>query len=235
MALTEHARRYLLAEGIRPETVFVIGSPMREVLEHYRPRIERSEALATLGLEPGGYFLVSAHREENVDAPERLAQLLRSLNALAERHRRRVIVSTHPRTRARLETAPKDALPALDRRVEFLKPFGFPDYVKLQVHAAAVLSDSGTLTEEAAILGFPAVMLRDAHERPEGVDEGVALLAGLSPERVLAAVEVVCAQNGGQPRPRAVGDYTSPDVSRAVLRIVLGYTDYVNRTVWRRS
>jgi UDP-N-acetylglucosamine 2-epimerase (non-hydrolysing) len=234
MALTEHARRYLLAEGRRPETVFVVGSPMREVLEHYRPKVEASRALASLALEPGEYFLVSAHREENVDAPERLALLLRSLNALAERHGRRVVVSTHPRTRARLEAAPRSALPELDPRIEFLRPFGFPDYVKLQSHAAAVLSDSGTLTEEAAIVGFPAVMLRDAHERPEGVDQGVAVMAGLSPERVLAAVEVACAQSEGRPRPVPVSDYARTDVSGTVLRIVLGYTDYVNRTVWRR-
>jgi len=234
LTLTEHARRYLLAEGLRPETVIKVGSPMREVLEHYRSKIGASRALETQKLEPGGYFLVSAHREENVDPPERLAELLGTLNALAVRHGRRVIVSTHPRTRKRLE-AGEGTLPALDRRIEFLKPFGFPDYVRLETGAAAVLSDSGTLTEEAAILGFPAVMLRDAHERPEGMDEGVAVLAGLGADRVLQAVEVVLAQAAGALRPRDVADYAATEVSRKVVRIVLSYTDYVNRVVWRRG
>jgi UDP-N-acetylglucosamine 2-epimerase len=233
LPLTEHARRYLLAEGIRPETIMKIGSPMREVLEHYRPGIESSHALDELRLRPGEYFLVSAHREENVDPPERLSLLLETLNALAARHGLRVIVSTHPRTRQRLEAAGKRA-PVLDRRIEFLKPFGFLDYVRLETGAAAVLSDSGTLTEESAILGFAAVMIRDAHERPEGMDEGVAVMAGLGAERVLQAVELVRAHAPGGPRPRPVADYAALDVSKTVVRIVLGYTDYVNRVVWQK-
>ncbi len=234
LPLTEHARRYLLAEGIRPETIIKIGSPMREVLEHYRPGIEASRALEELSLRPREYFLVSAHREENVDPPERLALLLDTLNALAARRKLRVIVSTHPRTRRRLEAAGEKP-PALDRRIEFLKPFGFLDYVRLETQAAAVLSDSGTLTEESAILGFPAVMIREAHERPEGMDEGVAVLAGLGPERVLQAVDLVRAHAAGQPRPRPVADYAGLDVSKTVVRIVLSYTDYVSRVVWRRG
>ena len=234
MPLTEHARRYLLAEGLRPELVIKIGSPMREVLEHYRPKIERSRVLETLDLQPGGYFLVSAHREENVDPPERLASLLETLNALARRYERRVIVSTHPRTRRRLEER-GGAAREPDSRVEFLPPFGFPDYVRLETSAAAVLSDSGTLTEEAAILGFPAVMIRDAHERPEGMEAGVAVMAGLGSERVLEAVELARAHRADGVRPCGVPDYETSDVSRKVVRIVLGYTDYVNRTVWRKA
>jgi UDP-N-acetylglucosamine 2-epimerase (non-hydrolysing) len=233
LTLTEHARRYLLAEGLRPETVIKVGSPMREVLAFYGPLVQASRALETLSLEPGGYFLVSAHREENVDPPERLAMLLEVLRSLVELHGLRVIVSTHPRTRRRLEAAGA-AASGLDPRIEFLKPFGFPDYVRLQTQAAAVLSDSGTLTEEAAILGFPAVMLRDAHERPEGVDEGVTVMAGLERDRVLQAVDLVRAQAAGGSRPRPVADYAADDVSRKVVRIVLGYTDYVNRVVWRK-
>jgi UDP-N-acetylglucosamine 2-epimerase (non-hydrolysing) len=233
LPLTEHARRHLLAEGIRPETVIKIGSPMREVLEHYRPGIDASRALDELRLRGGEYFLVSAHREENVDPPERLTLLLETLNALTVRHGLRVVVSTHPRTRRRLQAAGETAR-GLDPRIEFLKPFGFLDYVRLETRAAAVLSDSGTLTEESAILGFPAVMIREAHERPEGMDEGVAIMAGLGPERVLQAVDLVRAQAAGQPRPRPVADYAALDVSKKVVRIVLSYTDYVNRVVWQR-
>jgi UDP-N-acetylglucosamine 2-epimerase len=234
LPLTEHARRYLLAEGIRPETVFKVGSPMREVLTHYRTKIEASRVLDELRLEPGRYFLVSAHREENVDPPERLALLLDSLNALAAREGLRVIVSTHPRTRRLLEAGAEKAA-ILDERIAFLKPFGFPDYIRLQTQAACVLSDSGTLSEEAAILGFPAVMIRDAHERPEGMDQAVAVMAGLGRERVLQAVELVRAQAGSGPRPLPVPDYAVENVSRKIVRIVLSYVDYVNRVVWRRT
>jgi UDP-N-acetylglucosamine 2-epimerase (non-hydrolysing) len=229
MPLTEHARRYLLAEGLPADRTFKIGSPMKEVLAHYQPAIQASTILSQLGLAAGGYFLVSAHREENVDVPERLRDLLETLNALASRHDRRVIVSTHPRTRRRLEG--REPGLELDPRVAFLKPFGFPDYVSLQQHAACVLSDSGTLTEEASILGFPGVMLRDAHERPEGMDEGTVVMAGLGRERVLSAVEVAVARSR---RPRIVPDYDVDNVSETVLRIVLSYVDYVNRVVWRK-
>ncbi len=234
LVLTEHARRYLLREGLRPETVIKIGSPMREILEHYRPRIGASTILDRLGIDAGSYILVSAHREENVDPPDRLDALLDTLNALASTHDRRVIVSTHPRTRRRLEEA-GDRATSLDVRVEFLKPFGFPDYVHLQTRAAVVLSDSGTLTEEASILGFPAVMIRDAHERPEGMDEATVVMAGLDRQRVLQAVELVRGQAESGFRPRPVPDYAPDDVSRKVVRIVLSYVDHVNRVVWRRA
>ncbi|MBY0264842.1 MAG: UDP-N-acetylglucosamine 2-epimerase (non-hydrolyzing) [Burkholderiales bacterium] len=229
---TEHARRYLLAEGLRPETVIKTGSPMREVLEHHAADIEASKALQRLKLEPRSYFVVSAHREENVDSPRNLENLLASLDALARRYRKRIIMSTHPRTRKRLAAVSKRKLPA---RVEFLKPLGFFDYVRLQRDAACVLSDSGTLTEESSLLGFPAVMIRQAHERPEGMDEGTLIMSGLEPQRVLAAVKATIAAYAGRPRPFAtVADYQADNVSAKVLRIIMSYTDYVNRTVWSK-
>jgi len=234
MTNSEHARRYLLAEGLRPELVVKTGSPMKEVLHHYRDGIEGSDVLERLGLEPGGYVLVSAHREENVDVPENLAHLVDSLEGIAERFGRRVVVSTHPRTRGRLEAAGLDGgggSPVLP--IEFVKPFGFLDYVKLETNAFCVASDSGTITEEASLLGFPAVMLREAHERPEGVDEGVLVMSGLQRPRVLQAIELVSSQ-ARRPGAGLVGDYDVDDVSQKVVRIILSYVDYVNRVVWNR-
>jgi UDP-N-acetylglucosamine 2-epimerase (non-hydrolysing) len=229
---SEHARRYLLREGLRPETVIKTGSPMKEVLHFYRREIARSGVLSRLRLKPRGYFAVSAHREENVDNPHNFGDLLASLAAVAEHYGKPVVVSTHPRTRARLE-ARKGA--ALSSRVRFLKPLGFPDYVKLQASALCTLSDSGTLTEESAILGFPAVMIRQTHERPEGMDEAAVIMSGLAPERVLEAVGLAVAHHAGGRRPRRlVPDYDVPNVAEKVVRIILSYTDYVNRTVWRK-
>ncbi len=228
---TEHARRYLLAEGIRPETVIKTGSPMREVLEHFAPRIQRSRILGKLGLAPSRYLVVSAHREENVDEPRRLRGLLDCLDAAATRYGRKIIFSTHPRTRERLAGAGRRR----SGKTEFLKPLGFLDYIKLQSNAYCVLSDSGTLTEESSILGFPAVMIRQAHERPEGMDEAAAILADLRPERVLDAIDLAVAHHAGRRRTfSAPADYAADNVSRKVVRIILSYTDYVNRTVWRR-
>jgi UDP-N-acetylglucosamine 2-epimerase (non-hydrolysing) len=229
---TEHARRYLLREGLRPETVIRTGSPMREVLEHYAPKIEGSDVLERLGLRAQEYFLVSAHREENVDEPGRLERLLASLDALAGRYGRRIIVSTHPRTQRRLaehgHAAARDG-------IEFMRPMGFADYVKLQKNACCVLSDSGTLTEESSILGFPGVMIRDAHERPEGMDEGTLVMSGLTPERVLDAVNLAIGHYARSPRPFApADDYRADNVSLKVVRIIMSYVDYVNRTVWQR-
>ncbi len=230
---TEHARRYLLAEGVRPETVIKTGSPMKEVLEHHRAEIEAVDVLARLGLEPGAYFVVSAHREENIESEGNFDDLLATLNALAATTGKAVIVSTHPRTRKRLE---ERGLAGMDERIQFLKPLGFFDYVHLQMHAACVISDSGTITEESNILGFPAVTIRQAHERPEGMDEGVLIMCGLKAERVLEAVGVVMAQHAEQPgRLRLVPDYDTANVSTKVLRIILSYTDYVNRVVWRKT
>ena len=230
LVLTEHARRYLIAEGIRPETIIKTGSHMREVLDFYRSRIDASDVLQRLDLVPGGYFVVSAHREENVDSPENLRDLLDTLNALAQTHNVPVIVSVHPRTRKRLDSLDASGL---DPRIQFLKPFGFSDYVQLQRHARCSISDSGTITEESALLGFPAITIRNAHERPEGMDSGVLVMAGLRRERVLDAVRVVTAGTAQPARP--VPDYESPDVSTQVVRVVLSYVDYVNRTVWSKQ
>lgn len=227
MPLTEQARHYLLAEGLRPETVIKIGSTMREVLAVHARGIDRSDALSRLGLTAREYFVVSAHREENVDDPRRLRRLLEALQAIAKRYRRRIVMSTHPRTRKRLAalgTGRRRGAPA----VEFLKPFGFFDWIKLQREAFCVLSDSGTLTEEAAIVGFPAVMLRDAHERPEGMDAGIAVMSGLSADRVLQAVQLATAS----PSRAAVPDYADTDVARKVVRIIASYVDYIRRTTW---
>jgi UDP-N-acetylglucosamine 2-epimerase (non-hydrolysing) len=232
LVLTENARRYLLAEGVRPETIFKTGSHLREVLDHYMPRIRDSAILSTLGIEPGKYFLVSAHREENVDSPEVLDALLDSLNALVEQHGLPVIVSTHPRTLKQLERGTRVTPGA---QVRFIKPFGFLDYVQLQLNAFCILSDSGTLTEEASLLDLPAVTLRNAHERPEGMDVGTLVMSGVARERVLDAVRTVTRQRAAGARPvLPVADYENPHVSRQVARIVLSYVDYVNRTVWRK-
>jgi UDP-N-acetylglucosamine 2-epimerase (non-hydrolysing) len=229
---TEHARRYLLREGIRPETVIKTGSPMREVLDYYAAKIKASRVLERLKLAPREYFLVSAHREENIDNPVNFAGLLASLDAIVSRFRNRVIISTHPRTRKKLAGIGRRALP---RRVEFVKPLGFVDYVKLQMNARCTLSDSGTLTEESSLLAFPAVMIREAHERPEGMDEGTLIMSGLKPARVIAAIEVTLDHYRTSERPfRVAPDYESDNVSRKVVRTILGYVDYVNRTVWYR-
>jgi UDP-N-acetylglucosamine 2-epimerase (non-hydrolysing) len=229
LVLTEHARRYLIAEGIHPETIIKTGSHMREVLDHYMPKIRRSDVLQRLELERQRFFIVSVHREENVDMPEGLRDLIDTLNALADNYACPVIVSTHPRTAKRLEALD---LGKLDQRIRFLKPFGFSDYVRLQMDALCVLSDSGTVTEEAALLNLPAVMLRNAHERPEGMDAGTLIMSGLKKNRVLDAVRIVLAQGNGI--ARSIPDYEADAVSRQVLRIVSSYVDYVNRTVWHK-
>ena len=233
LVLTEHARRYLIAEGVRPETIIKTGSHMREVLDYYMPKIQASDVLASMGLEQGRYFIVSAHREENVDTPENLIDMVETLNALAAQYEFPVIVSTHPRTQKRLDALKLDKL---DSRIQFLKPFGFCDYVKLQMEALCVVSDSGTITEEGSLLNLPAVTIRNAHERPEGMDVGTLIMAGLKKERVLDAVRVIIAQHDRNIRVMApVEDYEAQSVSRKILRIVLSYTDYVNRTVWRQD
>lgn len=233
LVLTEHARRYLIAEGVRPETIIKTGSHMREVLDYYMPKIQASDVVARMGLEHGRYFIVSAHREENVDTPENLTDMVATLNALAAQYELPVIVSTHPRTQKRLDAL---NLGMLDGRIQFLKPFGFCDYVKLQMEALCVVSDSGTITEEGSLLNLPAVTIRNAHERPEGMDVGTLIMAGLKKERVLDAVRVIIAQHDRNSRVMApVEDYEAQSVSKKILRIVLSYTDYVNRNVWRKS
>jgi len=231
MPLTEHARRYLLAEGIRPETVIKTGSCMQEVLEYYAPKIEKSDAVERLGLTPGGYFLISAHREENVDTPKRLNSLLESLNALAKTYDAPIIFSVHPRTRKRLDEL---AHGHIDARIQFMKAMGFLDYIQLQKQAKCVVSDSGTIAEEGSLLNLPAVTLRQAHERPEGMDEGTVIMSDLEPERVLQAVAMALAHfDAEQPSIRQVADYNGGRVSLKVVRIIQSYTDYVRRTVWR--
>jgi len=233
MTYTEHARRYLIAEGLRPETVIKTGSPMKEVLAHHREQVDTSDVLMRLQLRKGEYFLVSAHREENVDSELNFANLLQSLVAIAERYAKPVIVSTHPRTRKRLE---EKGTAALDSRIQFLKPLGFQDYVKLQMNAACVISDSGTITEESSILGFPAVTIRQAHERPEGMDEGTLIMCGLEAKTVINSMDVVMSQfKEHHGRFKTVEDYDVDNVSHKVLRIILSYTDYVNRNVWKKS
>lgn len=232
LVLTEHARRYLIAEGIRPETIIKTGSHMREVLDYYMPKIEASDVVRRLGLEEGKFFLVSAHREENVDSPESLADLLDTLGALIEKYGYPVIVSTHPRTRNRLEAIGQLAL---DPRIQFLKPFGFVNYIRLQQSAFCILSDSGTITEEASLLNLPAVTIRNAHERPEGMDVGTLVMSGLKKDRVLDAVAVVSSQYSRTKRAVApVADYETVSVSKQIVRVVLSYVDYVNRTVWHK-
>jgi UDP-N-acetylglucosamine 2-epimerase (non-hydrolysing) len=233
MPYTEHARRYLMAEGIRPETVIKTGSPMKEVLSFYLPKIERADILARLQLEAQAYFLVSAHREENIDSEENFSNLLDSLNAVAKEYRKPIIVSTHPRTRKRLEDGKEQKLAT---EIRFLKPLGFLDYVKLQMNAICVISDSGTITEESSILNIPAITVRQAHERPEGMDEGVLIMSGLQPERVLQSIKVVTSQYSKQERQlKLVPDYDVQAVSKKIVRIILSYTDYVNRVTWYKG
>lgn len=231
MTYSDIAREYLLAEGLPADRIIKTGSPMAEVLAHYRPQIAASGILETLGLNAGRYFVVSAHREENIDDDANLRALADTLNAVAERYDFPIIVSAHPRTRKRI-----DALGlAFDARVQLLKPLGFSDYVRLQQDAFAVLSDSGTINEEASILNFRALNIREAHERPEGMEEAAVMLVGLRQERVLQALAVLEKQTVGENRMlRRVADYSMPNVSEKVVRIILSYTDYVKRVVWKQ-
>lgn len=232
MTYSQIARDYLLREGLPPDQIIVTGSPMREVLEYYRGAIDASNVLDRLGLAEGRFFVVSAHREENVDAPDRLERLLGIINKIAERYDEPVIVSTHPRTRKRLDALGIDC----DPKARFEKPFGFLDYVKLQSSARAVLSDSGTITEESAILNFPALNLREVHERPEGFEEASVMMVGLELERVIEGLKILESQPRGTDRLlRLPSDYQPVNVSEKVMRIVLSYTDFVNRRVWRKQ
>jgi UDP-N-acetylglucosamine 2-epimerase (non-hydrolysing) len=230
MVHCEHSRRYLLNEGIKPETIIKTGTPMREVLGKYDEKIEASDALKNLGLKEKDFFVVSIHREENVDYQNNFLNLLDSLNAVAETYGKRVIVSTHPRTRKKLESVENAEFNPL---VEFMKPMGFLDYVKLQKEALCVISDSGTITEESSILKFPAIMIRQAHERPEGMDVGAVIMSGLKRERVLSSIEI--AINSDNNKNLEIRDYDSIDVSSHVVKVIQSYTDYINRTVWRKQ
>jgi UDP-N-acetylglucosamine 2-epimerase len=229
------ARDYLLREGLPPDLVIKTGSPMFEVLTYYRPRIDASDVLARLGLAAGGYFVVSAHREENIEAEQSFTKLVAVLNAVAEDHGLPVIVSTHPRTQKRIDATGAVFHP----QVRLLKPLGFHDYNKLQLSARAVLSDSGTINEESSIMNFPALNLREAHERPEGMEEAAVMMVGLEVERVRQGLAILATQSRGADRSdphgiRQVADYSMPNVSDKVVRIIHSYTDYVNRVVWKK-
>jgi len=225
------ARDYLLREGLPPDMVIKTGSPMFEVLNHYREGIEQSDVLARLKLETGKFFVVSAHREENVDSDRSFLKLVGVLNRVAEHYGHPVIVSTHPRTQKRVDAMGVQFHSA----VRLLKPLGFKDYNKLQMTAKAVLSDSGTITEESSILNFPALNIREAHERPEGMEEAAVMMVGLEEVRVMQALQILESQPRGEERSlRLVGDYSMPNVAEKVVRLIHSYTDYVGRVVWKR-
>lgn len=225
------AREYLLREGLPPDQVIKTGSPMYEVLHHYLPQIQVSDALSRLGLSPEQYFVVSAHREENIESDKAFAKLVAVLNAVAEDHGLPVVVSTHPRTKKRVDATGAKFHPL----VRLMKPLGFHDYVNLQMRAKVVLSDSGTINEESSILNFPALNLREAHERPEGMEEAAVMMVGLEVERVRQGLAILATQPRGADRSlRLVADYSIPNVSEKVVRIIHSYTDYVNRVVWKK-
>lgn len=231
LTYSDIARDYLLAEGLPADRVIKTGSPMCEVLAHYAERIDGSDVLARLGLQADRYFVVSAHREENIESERNFAGLVDVLNTVAAHYQLPIIVSTHPRTRKRIDAMDVQ----LDPLVQLLKPLGFSDYVRLQQSAKATLSDSGTINEESSILNFRALNLREAHERPEGMEEAAVMMVGLSPERVMQALVVLESQPTGAERLlRQVADYSMPNVSDKVVRILHSYTDYVNRVVWKK-
>ena len=231
LTYSDIAREYLLAEGLPPDRVIKTGSPMCEVLAHYAPRIAASDALERLGLRPGRYFVVSAHREENIESDRNFAGLVETLNAVAAKYDMPVVVSTHPRTRKRIDAQGI----ALDERVQLLKPLGFSDYVRLQKDAKATLSDSGTINEESSILNFRALNLREAHERPEGMEEAAVMMVGMNVERVMQGLTILESQPAGDARLlRQVADYSMPNVSEKVVRIIHSYVDYVNQVVWKK-
>lgn len=227
MTLTEHARRYLIAEGIRPETIIKTGSSMQEVFAMNKEKIAQSDVLERLGLKEKEYFVLSAHREENVDNEKNFINLLNSINKVAEVYKIPIVFSAHPRTRKKIEAMGFK----FNDLVKYMKPLGFNDYNKLQQNAFCVISDSGTITEESSLLGFPAITIRQAHERPEGMDEGTLIMSGVEEQGILDAIKVVTDQNV---KMNPVADYQAPHLASKVVRIILSYTDYINRTVWKR-
>ncbi len=233
MPLSEHARRYLIAEGLSPETIIKTGSPMKEVLLFHKEKIVNSDILQKEQLTKESYFIVSTHREENVDSEINFENLLESLNLITKKYNKKIIISTHPRTRKKLE-----ALDFVNENtlIKFMKPFGFIDYIKLQMNAFCVISDSGTITEESSILNFPAITIRQAHERPEGMDEGILIMSGLFSNRILESIDVVTSQHkDAENKITTVVDYETDNVSKKVVRIIISYTDYINRTVWHKT
>jgi len=223
------SRQYLLNEGFPADRTIVTGSPMYEVLHYYMPKIEKSNIMKKLNIKSRGYFLVSCHREENIDSNDNFHKLVEVLNKLAQEYSKKVVVTTHPRTRMRIEKEKVN----LDKWIELHKPFCFTDYVKLQINAIAVLSDSGTITEESSILNFPALNIREVHERPEGMEEGAVMMVGLNWERIQQAIKILSVQSRGDKRSfQIVKDYKIPQVSEKVVRVILSYTDYINKRVW---
>lgn len=232
LTYSDIAREYLLREGLPADRIIKTGSPMFEVLNHYLPNIQASEILSTLNLEKGKYFVVSSHREENINYPDNFNGLIESLNQIAEKYKHPIIVSTHPRTRNKIESEKVK----VREEIQFLKPMGFNDYNALQMNAFAVLSDSGTISEESSILNFPALNIRQAHERPEAMEEASVMMVGLSPERIMQGLVQLQSQKTGSERNfRPVADYSMPNVSEKMVRIILSYTDYVNRVVWSKK
>ncbi len=227
MTITEHARKYLVSEGIRPETVIKVGSSMKEVLEKQKESIEKSKVLEELEVKPKEYFVLSTHREENLDDPKNLDFLVESINAVAEKYKMPIIFSTHPRTQKKIDAGDIKFNPL----VKIMKPLGFADYITLQKNAFCVISDSGTITEESSLLGFPAITVRQAHERPEGMDEGTVIMSNLDKESVLDSIKVVTEQNV---RMNVVSDYDNDILASKIVRIILSYTGYINRTVWKK-
>lgn len=233
MPLSEHARRYLLSEGLRPETIIKTGSPMTEVLAFHEEEINKNRIMEREGLKKGEYFIVSAHREENIDSPQNFSNLLDTLSAIVQKYKKKVIVSTHPRTKKKLESI---GFVNNNPLIEFMKPFGFLEYVKMEQNAFCVISDSGTITEESSILHFPAIMIRQAHERPEGMDEASVVMSGLRSDRVIESIDLVTSQYADDNNSiHSIKDYAPDNVSKKVVRIILSYTDYVNRVVWHKN
>lgn len=233
MPLSEHARRYLLSEGLRPETIIKTGSPMTEVLAFHEEEINKNRILERESLKKGEYFIVSAHREENIDSPQNFSNLLDTLSAIVQKYKKKVIVSTHPRTKKKLESI---GFVNNNPLIEFMKPFGFLEYVKMEQNAFCVISDSGTITEESSILHFPAIMIRQAHERPEGMDEASVVMSGLRSDRVIESIDLVTSQYADDNNSiHSIKDYAPDNVSKKVVRIILSYTDYVNRVVWHKN
>jgi UDP-N-acetylglucosamine 2-epimerase (non-hydrolysing) len=232
LVLTEHARRYLIAEGIPPETIIKTGSHMDEVLDYYKDKYTSSNILNELDLQSRKYFIVSTHREENVDSDTNLKDLMNTLESIAKKYNLPVIVSLHPRTAKRIEAL---NLQSSNPLIKFMKPFGLMDYLKLQIESKCVISDSGTITEESSLLNLPAITIRNAHERPEGMDEGTLIMTGLKEDKVLEAIDVVDSQFNEDERVfPIITDYESKIVSKKITRIVLSYIDYINRTVWSK-
>tara|TARA_B100000575_G_C23115506_1_gene644795 strand:+ start:871 stop:2025 length:1155 start_codon:yes stop_codon:yes gene_type:complete len=233
LPLTEHARQYLIAEGIDPSTIIKVGSCMKEILDFYSKEISSSGIKTKLGLKEKEYFIVSAHREENVDYQKNLNSLLESLNAIAKKYKLPIVVSTHPRTKNRISKM-KDKIKS-NNLIKFIKPLGFFDYINLQQSSKCVISDSGTITEESSILNFPAIMIRQAHERPEGMDKGTLIMSGLKKNRILESIDVVVKQYEDKIIPNIVDDYNVDNVSSKVVKIILSYIDYVNNTIWKKD